>query len=85
MKINEDFNNDNNDENDIDFNKFDFFNSDKNGERSEDDEEKEKEDENEDYNLNYNIFNDHVFSLYDNPFCTEEKKGDLDQLLKKNK
>ena len=72
---------------DFDFNKFDFFNSDKNDQKSEDEGENENElYDNDDNNLGYNYFDDHIFgSLYDNPFCTEDKKGDLDQLLKKNK
>ena len=87
FKINEDINNENNEEDEFDFNKFDFFKSDKNKENSEDEEEKEKEmeEDEEDNNLNYDVFNDHIFSIYNNPFFTEEKKDDISQLLNKNK
>ena len=78
IKLNEDVNNENNEEDEFDFNKFDFFNSDKNKEKSENEEEKEKdveeEDDEEDNNLNYDVFNDHIFSLYNNPFFKDEKK-----------
>ena len=75
LKLNENNNNENNEEVEFDFNKFDFFN-DKNKEKSENEEEKEKEveDDEEDNNLNYDVFNDHIFSLYDNPFFKDEKK-----------
>ena len=34
----------------------------------------EEEDDEEDNNLNYDVFNDHIFSLYNNPFFKDEKK-----------
>ena len=76
IKLNEDNNYENNEEDEFDFNKFDFFNSDKNKDKSENEEEKEKEmeEDEEDNNLNYDVFNDHIFSLYDNPFFKAEKK-----------
>ena len=71
---------------DFDF-KIDIFNNDNNSNNKKEEEEKsEEENENEEENDddNYNIFNDPIFgSWYHNPFCTEEKKGDLDGLLKK--
>ena len=68
---------------DFDF-KLDIFNSNnKNEEKEKPEEEVENEEEIEDDD-GYNIFNDPIFgSWYNNPFCTEEKKGDLDRLLKK--
>ena len=62
--------------------KIDIFNTgDKKEEKSE---EVENENEEEIDDDSYNIFNDPIFgSWYHNPFCTEEKKGDLDGLLKK--
>ena len=37
-----------------------------------------------DYNNYDNPFGNQLFnSLYENPFCTKEKKGNLDELLKK--
>ena len=80
---------DNKDEEDNteDFNlKIDLFNTDSNKkkEKSEDEEEEECENDEEIDDQSYNIFNDPIFgSWYHNPFCTEEKKGDLDKLLKK--
>ena len=89
MNIN-DMNNINNENNnddeleEIDFNldSIDIFNTDKNKENIEGENEAEIED---DENLpNFYSFNDHIFGqLYDNPFCTEEKEGQLEKLLKK--
>ena len=62
--------------------KIDIFNKDeKKGEKSEEEEGENDEEFDEE---SYNLFNDPIFgSWYHNPFCTEEKKGDLDGLLKK--
>ena len=78
-------NNNNDDElEEIDFNldSIDIFNTDKNKENIEGENEAEIED---DENVpNFYAFNDHIFGqLYDNPFCTEEKEGQLEKLLKK--
>ena len=52
--------------------------------KKKDEEEEECENDEEIDDQSYNIFNDPIFgSWYHNPFCTEEKKGDLDKLLKK--
>jgi len=62
--------------------KIDIFNTDDKKEEKSEEEEVENEEEIDDDS--YNIFNDPIFgSWYHNPFCTEEKKGDLDGLLKK--
>ena len=83
----DDDNNKDEEDNTEDFNlKIDLFNTDSNKkkEKSEDEEEEECENDEEIDDQSYNIFNDPIFgSWYHNPFCTEEKKGDLDKLLKK--
>ena len=59
----------------------DFFNSIfKNDNKGEKDDEQNEED---DFNSYAPFGNEFLNSLYENPFCTKEKKGNLDELLKK--
>ena len=74
--------------NDDDFDIFDFstndiFNSIFKKEDKENEDNDEEKVEDEDFS-NYDLFGKQLLnSLYENPFCTKEKKGNLDELLKK--
>ena len=73
---------------DLNFGSTDFFNKIFKKDSNEDNEDNggdynENEDEDDDYD-NCGLFGKQILnSLYENPFCTNEKKGNLDELLKK--
>ena len=73
---------------DLNFGSTDFFNSIFKKDSNETNEDNggdynENEDEDDDYD-NCGLFGKQILnSLYENPFCTNEKKGNLDELLKK--